>query len=254
MEKSKTRLFTKLISTSSLKNSQIDKMYSLFQNYYENVEKEIFLKDLIKKDKVFLLFDKADRQIRGFSTIVSKSYVFQGKTVRVLFSGDTVIDARFWGTSALKIAFAKNMVLEKLRKPFSPLYWFLISKGYKTYLLMSHNFHEFYPHHAKQTPHEYKEMMDYLSQEILGESYSYEEGLLIPKETKDCLKDFVAPIHEKHLQNPHIKFFAEANPDWKKGVELVCMAKVEVKVALSLFYRKSKRWLRHSFFNNPKSI
>src|SRR5205823_11279599 len=58
----------------------------------------------------------------------------------VVFSGDTVIDRNYWGQKQLQLAFARLVVTLKLRAPWRPLYWFLVSKGYRTYLLLANSF------------------------------------------------------------------------------------------------------------------
>jgi len=43
------------------------------------------------------------------------------------------------------MAFAKHLLLAKIRTPGRRVYWFLISKGYKTYLLLARTFLGFLP-------------------------------------------------------------------------------------------------------------
>lgn len=49
---------------------------------------------------------------------------------------------RFWGRRSLGVAFLIYMFKKKLARPSVPLHCFLISRGYKTYLLMANNFNE----------------------------------------------------------------------------------------------------------------
>ena len=127
------KLFAHTVRISALKDYEVDCMYNLFSTYYENTEKEKFLKDLINKDKVILLRDKKEKNIRGFSTVKFIEKNIDGKSVFGLFSGDTVIDANYWGQTALTMEFFKVQMYFKAKHPFSEFYWFLISKGFKTY-------------------------------------------------------------------------------------------------------------------------
>ena len=45
----------------------------------------------------------------------------------------------------------------------------------------------------------------------------------------DFLKDGIADIGQRELSNPHIRFFAEKNPDYAKGDEMVCLADLSVE-------------------------
>src|SRR2546423_14019146 len=67
------------------------RMLQLMQEYYEAVTERRFLSDLSKKDAVILLKDRESR-IQGFSTLATVRVKLDGKTLRAVFSGDTVID------------------------------------------------------------------------------------------------------------------------------------------------------------------
>ena len=83
----------------------------------------------------------------GFPSVLAPDTVFDlgGKRVRGIFSGDTIIEQAYWGNNALANTFYRRLIIERIKRPFTPFYWFLISKGYKTYLLMTNNFYNYYP-------------------------------------------------------------------------------------------------------------
>src|SRR5436305_8122577 len=90
-----------------------ERLFALYELYYEGAERTRFFEDLDEKDCVIVLIDDnggADGLVRpprdsaasaspivGFST----QKVFALDHVRVLFSGDTIIDPRHWGTQEL---------------------------------------------------------------------------------------------------------------------------------------------------------
>ncbi len=102
----------KLISKLNLKNAtygqyfekeQIDTdrlkvMYSIYEQYYENTRFSIFVDDFENKSGAILIFDSETDEIVGFSTVVVQHFYLNGKDYTVLFSGDTVILKKFWGT------------------------------------------------------------------------------------------------------------------------------------------------------------
>ncbi len=55
------------------------------------------------------------------------------KPRHAFFSGDTIIEKEYWGNRALTCAMYRYIVSFKLRYPLVPVYWILISKGFKTY-------------------------------------------------------------------------------------------------------------------------
>ncbi|MDE1999117.1 MAG: hypothetical protein KGI52_09350, partial [Burkholderiales bacterium] len=48
------------------------------------------------------------------------------------------------------------------------------------------------------------------------------------------LKEGVAPIDDRALSHPDIRFFADRNPGHERGDELCCLAAINIK--LTLFY------------------
>jgi hypothetical protein len=143
------RLRASLAVPRDLDRRSRDAMWQLFTRYYADVRRSVFEADLDEKDHVILLRDEGDGSIRGMSTLKVYDHTIAGRRVRAVFSGDTIIDAAYWGQSALHWAFLGYLVRVKLRSPLTPVFWFLISKGYKTYLLLARNFPTHYPRHAE---------------------------------------------------------------------------------------------------------
>ncbi|MCF8059898.1 MAG: hypothetical protein K9K67_11415 [Bacteriovoracaceae bacterium] len=258
----KKKLYAKTLSIQKLSVDQIDDMFSVFSKYYSNTNKEIFLKDLSNKDSVFLLLDKASHSIKGFSTIKNIMIDFEGRMVRGVFSGDTIIEKDYWGQGTLGVSFLKYLFWQKIKKPFEPLYWFLISKGYKTYLLMANNFPDHYPRFERITPVKEKHLIDGFSKSLYGDYYCENTGVIsfskVTVSTKDCLKEEVSPIsNELMASNKRIEFFAKLNPNWHQGDELSCVA--QMTFFMPLFYqlkfmKKSIIRICHSFFSKIKVL
>ena len=57
------------------------------------------------------------------------------------------------------------------------LYWFLISKGYKTYRFLPVFFHEFYPRWDVPTPSWARAMLDAVARALFPEDYDGEKGI-----------------------------------------------------------------------------
>lgn len=227
---------------ADLHTEDLQAMFRLFSEYYIHVSFNQFYKDIQQKDRVFILKDKKN-QIKGFSTLVLLQVEVQGKSVRVFFSGDTVVDRNYWGQGTLGKAFLWFLFLHKLRRPWQPLYWFLISKGYKTYLLMANNFKVHYPRYEQPTPPDMQALIDTLSETLYGSYYQRERGIISfrgqqQSVCKDALKQDVASITADLLQNPRIAFFQARNPGWMYGDELACIALMTLGMP---FYYQWKR-------------
>ena len=223
-------LKTAIISVSRLAPEDKTRMLRLMQAYYDSVTEQQFLEDLSKKDAVILLKDQS-REIQGFSTLATVRVKLDGKTLRAIFSGDTVIDKQYWGQRALGKAFLRYLFIEKLKAPFEPLYWLLISKGYKTYLMMANNFSEHYPRFERPTPARVKLMLDAFYSTLYPDRYDSKTGLIESQTDGSRLKTGVAGIPAALLKsNPKVAFFEQRNPRWSQGAELACIARMTLRM------------------------
>lgn len=241
----KKKLIPKTIKIQSLKSNQIDEMFKLFEIFYENVSFARFKVDLLAKTKVIILLDNG-KKIQGFSTFYDFDFFHQKKNIRVLFSGDTIIAPDYWGTSALTMEFLKNMILLKLKYPFRPVWWFLISKGYKTYLLLANNFLEYYPRFDRGTPEVHQELIASLSEKFYPGKFNSRTGVIeFEANEHEHLKESIAPITNELMEKyPKIKFFNFQNPGWRKGDELACIGEVDPLLGIIHPFKILKKLLK----------
>ena len=113
-------------------------------------------------------------------------------------------------------------------RPLTPVYWFLISKGYKTYLLLSRNYTTYWPRHDKATPSWERTLIGHLATDKYGSSYRPATGVLRFEAREGRLKDGVAPVDPEALTHPDIRFFLQRNPGHVDGDELCCVGKVDM--------------------------
>jgi hypothetical protein len=222
-------LRAEIVSSDRLDAADKARMFELMRQYYDGVTEDRFLLDLSNKHAVIVLRDEVEKNIRGFSTLRMVHARLGNKRLRGVFSGDTVIEKRYWGQRALGKAFLRFLFLEKLKHPLEPLYWLLISKGYKTYLMMANNFSEHYPRFERPTPARKRAIMDAFYMELYPSNYDPETGLIKFSAEQGCLKSGVAGISKGLLaSNRRIAFFQKANPHWSRGVELACIARMSL--------------------------
>jgi len=233
---------TPIVPVSRLTQAQRERMFELMFMYYEKVTWDCFLQDLSEKSHVILLQDK-NETLWGFSTIVTQRQVLAGHKVIALFSGDTILHESYWGNGALASAFGRFLVRLKLLHPLTPIYYFLISKGYKTYLLIAKNFANYFPRWDRETPQDYLSIMDEFYGKRFGPQYDREHGLILPKKDSAHLKSQVACIAPAFLANPEISFFQKRNEKWAEGYELACIAKVTLAVPIGYALKRFRKML-----------
>tara|TARA_A100001391_G_scaffold160_3_gene368 strand:+ start:32800 stop:33573 length:774 start_codon:yes stop_codon:yes gene_type:complete len=242
--KKKARLKARYVPISKVSVDQMLRMYDLYRRYYENISVDLFCKDMVEKNGVFLIQERESRRTVGFSTLKVLDMEVGGKTVTGVFSGDTIIEKEFWGTRVLQVQFFLRMVKEKLKRPYRPLYWLLISKGYKTYLLLANNFYSYYPHPEGRCDH----LADYVANychTLFPDSFCDQRRLLDFGNGYTHLKQDVAMITKEMCEkNAKIRFFEQCNPSWERGTELPCIGLVDAHLLLRYpldVWRKRRR-------------
>ena len=160
-----------------------------------------------------------------------------GRPVQVLFSGDTIVDRQSWGDSALAHVWGRLALSLIDRHAGAELYWFLISKGYKTYRFLPLFFHEFYPRHDRPTPAWARTVLDALGRHKFPSAYDATSGVIRADGPKDRLRPGVAELTLERLRDPHVRFFAERNPGHARGDELCCLAPLTRANFTSAAYR-----------------
>ena len=219
---------------SSLKSAQREGLWALFSQFYEHVERASFLADLEAKDDIILLWSPAGT-VAGFSTLQLQALPVSSLPgeeasageLLVVFSGDTIIEPRYWGQTALQVAFFHYVVNVKQQHRDEQVYWHLISKGYKTYLLMTRNFPNCWPRVGRETPALPAKILDHISRERFGSAWYPGRGIIQHAASMGRLREQVAPIGEPLLADPDIAFFVAHNPGHVDGDELSCLAAVD---------------------------
>jgi hypothetical protein len=210
-----------------LLEQDVEEMYALYETYYGGTSFALFREDLAEKSYVIEL--RAQGRMRGFSTLALMPFDFGGSHNLAIFSGDTIIDREFWGEQALVGAFCRFAGQLRARHPSQPLYWFLISKGYRTYRYLSAFAGSYYPHHAKPTPREVQELMDSLARRKFGEAYDPAAGVIRFPQSRGHLLPQWAEIREKLHVHPAVRFFLNRNPGFHAGEELVCLTELRAE-------------------------
>lgn len=235
-------------------------MWRLVQEAYDGTSESRFVEDLFEKSHVILL-RSPDGELQGFSTLQVTDHECDGRQYRAVFSGDTVLRAMFWGNGHLARAFGifvlKVRIKTLLMAPRTTVYWFLLSKGFKTYLIMANNFQSYYPRTNRQIPEEIDRVrLHYYKQRYSQTNCYFDEasGILIPEASQRMrLKQGVASPPTKS-GNAKIDFFLRQNPNWSQGEELACIARVSIWVPLIYFFKFVWKSIRWRFFRVRSSV
>ena len=222
----KAKLSCRFFKINEVNIAKLVEMHSIFTRFYENADLSTFIKDMSEKKGVMILKNRTTGRIVGFSTYNEIELVHRGQKAIGVFSGDTIVEPEYWGDKTMHTAFAVKMLKAKLMRPTTPMFWLLISKGYKTYLLMANNFQRFYPRHDRHD-HEMAALTEQYCQKLYPSYYRQEEQILDFGDGYHALKDNVADITPRmRASNADIRFFEQRNPEWRRGTELPCVSEI----------------------------
>lgn len=223
-------LEARIVPVATLDEGTMDAMWRLFQAHYDDTTRDVFERDLAEKRDVILARDGTDGSLQGFSTLTWVRRESRGRRFIAIFSGDTIIAPPYWGQKALQNAFGRYITRTMLAHPFTPVYWFLVSKGYKTYLLLTRNFPEHWPRHDKPMPAWHRAALDALARERFGDAWDPAAGVVRAHAGSGRLREGIAPVDAALLTRPDVRFFHEANPHHARGDELACLGRVSLAV------------------------
>ena len=216
-----TDLASQIVRPAEISTADREAMFAVMNLVYDQLGREHFEDDLASKDEVIMLRDQAG-QVAGFSTQRIITIRLGDQQVTGVFSGDTVIHPEHWGSLALMQAFAQRYIIERPE----PWYWFLISKGHRTYRMLPTFFTEFWPNRRTTTPPHAQAIMDAYATQLYGADYDPHTGVLAYAQAKDRLRAGVAGVTEALLRNPDIAYFVQRNPGHERGHDLVCLAEL----------------------------
>ena len=215
-----------VIPVAALSPSDVAEMFAIHTRLYERVTEPEFLRDLEEKDWVLLLRDGVTGEIRGFTTMLLLETEVHGERLHTVFSGDTGIDPAFWGGQALVKTWARFMGELLAQRPDRRLFWFLISKGYRTYLYLPLFFHGFYPRVDTATPGFEGDLIRTLGTLKYPRDFNAETGVIEFAASHGHLAPVLAGTPPHRREHPHVRFFLERNPGYARGDELVCVAEI----------------------------
>jgi len=218
------RLNANVRHRSEVGREQAALMYRLYATYYEATCPRRFAEDLAAKDFVIELREAGE--LRGFSTLALMAFGERGER-RALFSGDTIIDHRYWGEQALAQAFCMLAGRLRAQAPAMPLHWFLISKGHRTYRYLAAFARKYYPNPYEPTPPQAQAWIDELAAQRFGTAYLPQLGLVRFARSHGHLRPQWGAVRDTARERPEIRFFLERNPRHHQGDELCCITALD---------------------------
>jgi hypothetical protein len=222
------RLTGAIVPCAQLPAGDRARMYALLEAHFAGTDRARFEMDLVEKEAAILLRSD-DGRIEGFSTFMRMAVELDDEPIVAFFSGDTIVDRRYWGETALTRTWGEAVFAEAVRlrceRPGVRAYWFLICSGYKTWRFLPVFFREFHPNPAGPTPVRVQRLLDTLGARKFGREYTPGAGIVRFRHATP-LRRGIADVTEARLRDPHVAFFVRVNPGHAEGDELACLAEL----------------------------
>ena len=196
-------------SRSLLREADIAAMERLYREFYLGADEADFRRDLAEKDYAILLRGTG---VCGFSTMK----LVEVAEMRVLFSGDTVVETSQRGQWGLAGGFGHMIKFVERMFPDEMAYWFLISKGARTYRFLPTFFRRYVPGPVADA--DLSARLARVASALYPCEYNPATGVLHFVGKKDRLRGDLLRMDTESVR------FRALNPGWMNGDELCCLA------------------------------
>ena len=133
--------------------------------------------------------------------------------------GVTTFKNYYRGGPLIKIIFASLTLSELFKHPLTPIY--VVGNFYspKSYVIGLSSMKEFHPVYNRETPEQFKKIFAQFAETYVNskpDRAKFNPETFVIEQDDSHVMENLAVLSEHELQNPHIKFFVERNPGWKK--------------------------------------
>ena len=196
-------------SQSLLREADVVAMERLYREFYVGADEADFRHDLAEKNYAILLRGTG---VCGFSTMK----LVEVAGMRVLFSGDTVVETSQRGQWGLAGGFGHMIKFVERMFPDETAYWFLISKGARTYRFLPTFFRRYVPGPVADA--DLSARLARVASALYPREYNPATGVLHFVGKKDRLRGDLLRMDTESVR------FRALNPGWMNGDELCCLA------------------------------
>ena len=196
-------------SRSLLREADVVAMERLYREFYVGADEADFRRDLAEKDYAILLRGTG---VCGFSTMK----LVEVAEMLVLFSGDTVVETSQRGQWGLAGGFGHMIKFVERMFPDETAYWFLISKGARTYRFLPTFFRRYVPGPVADA--DLSARLARVASALYPREYNPATGVLHFVGKKDRLRGDLLRMDTESVR------FRALNPGWMNGDELCCLA------------------------------
>jgi hypothetical protein len=217
---------SRIVATRALTAAQRAECHRHFSRYMA-ISAEEYGHSLDHKTWIALHRDTASGHLIGqvSARIARERHPVDGRPLVILSSHHAAIDPTHRRDGLVQRSIFWFCLKARARHPLAQMLFLFDAMGYGSYLHLAHGLAECWPRHDAAMPEEHRVLLHHLMQRDHAEAWLPERGVL--RWPNRRLQAGAAAItDEMQRSDPHIRFFAQANPGHETGESLVCLAPV----------------------------
>jgi hypothetical protein len=194
---------------------------------YMDISADEYAQSLAHKTWIFLHREaEGGRLIGQVSARLSlETHPLDGRAVAIFSTHHAAIDPAWRGAGLLQRSIFWFCLAARRRHPWLRMLLSFDAMGYGSYLHLAHGLAECWPRHDAPMPAHWFVLLDRILSRDYPEAWVRERGVL--RWPSRRLRAGAADITPQMMDSdPHLRFFAHANPHHAEGESLVCVAPV----------------------------
>lgn len=195
-----------------------------------------------QRQNVGLYFDHRDRFI-GIATYDIDTESFHGRKATTIYTGNCWINPKWRGANLIQLLAMRVFICAKRQWPMRDVYWFYGSNNYKSYMLLTKNFENYWPRHDLDTPPWERAFIGHLAKRYYGEGFDPSSGVWHGSGARSFKGDDTN-VGEKLSADPAIRYYLGHNPGYSHGDRLMCLAPLSMNNGMRITERSAGRVVR----------
>ncbi len=197
--------------------------------------------DIARCDQLLVYTDPGSHRIVGASPVRRVSAEYRGRPCNVLYTSDVAIEPDYRGANVMQRSGMRCFVDTKRREPNVPVVWLFLASTYRSMLVLTRNFAEYWPAPGGNDP-ALGELVGSAASQLWGNAWSAHSGTVTLNEPSCAsLLDVPARFRER----PELRAFM-THTDYTRGRYVVCAAPLHARNWLEVARRSALRAVARS--------
>lgn len=212
--------------SSTLEPSELEEIWEFYRQFVQR-PKGPFLDAVRATDTVYIGRERGSGQVRAFAAAKVVEIEWGGHRHAVLFNAWSGVDPAFRGGNIIQRAGLETFLRYRMQHPLRPVYFAMTASTYKSYLLMTRNFAQCFPHRKREMPARERAILDAAVRATSASGWDAEAGVV---RRHGALRYTEGVVADEGVQTDlDIVFYGAQNPLQHEGDSLACIAPLSAK-------------------------